>query len=821
MESKNSSFSALQEIGAKRGIREGKSLENLSIRFGIPRTTLQQWSEDLKASQSSGCSAPSKENDLVQEIQKNTAKSQGDVSVRGVLQESLQAALGPKGRYAFLAILVGAFFFWNWDHSAFGRVRTFLTSDRVVAAKNQLHAAKIAEQSNPSAAREAYSQAESGFGQAGLRKQQLSALINRGRMEYLVGDSATALATAQLAKSLAARYPELDRSASVLLARVYLFRGDTEDARLLLSGIEAPRVGSEQSKLSGVVLLGMADTARALGDHSKSRKLYESALGRARRQPSPLDIAAAELGLAQLDLARHNPLNADERARRASGIYSTLNSVVGRGQSLQIQASAAAALGDHTRAQQLLDAALSAHEQAGVHPELASCLRRKAMFLRTNVSPQEALSVARTARGYFRQMECPQGEASCLLELCQIRHKLGDPENAYRHAKAAYQKYTDCGDSRGMARTQIVEAELLIYDHEYSLALEKLLPLLEMESSEDYQSQIRMFLGRTYRMQGVFDLALEHLNAALSGSDLQYDHSFRADCLIEKGQCFRLSGNDGVALDMFLEATKEYEAAGMRSSARHARILTAEIHRHQGRDEAAIVLYQKAAEDARTENDANQLGNALLGIGQIASKSDESRARGALQEAREIFSRRAGGNLHGVLIVLGNLERKHSNWNDALQLFEQSLEHSNGNAHAIASSHAKIGGALLGLNRNEEAISHLELALETFESLGDTRGAANMQVRIAQQVASSGGDKDEAIQLLKAAAERYRSETHSPKAELGFALVIMGSLQVERNQEDARTNLREGVKLSKQAKSQAIASWGEALLETIDLSEGE
>jgi class 3 adenylate cyclase/predicted ATPase len=236
--------------------------------------------------------------------------------------------------------------------------------------------------------------------------------------------------------------------------------------------------------------------------------------------------------------------------------------------------------------------------------------------------------------------------------------RAGDAERTWRYAQRA-------GELARRAYANVDAAE------QYERALEVSRRVPGIADSE--RAALWATLGDVRELAGVLDGSVDAYRRA---AELTADPVVKAEILAKRAQVHRRAGQPRTALRIATLTRKHLsrmpEASARRLSASLDN-LVAQVRLSQEKPRAAHTFAQRAADQAQRTGDAENLGSALMSMGQAEWQLGSVGDGRHFQRAMEIFESR--GDLPSVAVALASLAYVRftaGNWEEAVSLFESS-----------------------------------------------------------------------------------------------------------------------------------------------------
>jgi len=375
----------------------------------------------------------------------------------------------------------------------------------------------------------------------------------------------------------------------------------------------------------------------------------------------------------------------------------------------------------------------------------------------------EALDYLKHALEINRALGDRRGEASALANLGITCRAMGRFEEALEHLQHALELDRALGDRRGEAGTLANLGITYQAMRRFREAVDHLQRALEINQElGDRRGEAGTLanLGITYQAMGRFGEALEHLQRALEINQALGDRRGEASTLANLGLTYQAMGRFEEALEHLDRALEINRLLGDKEAMTTAR---GNIRRTRGllRGQPATLTFKAKA--------LEQLGHYGLALGFLEAALVK-RERNAAPEAA------TRARIARIQRVMGRFEEALEHLQRALEI-DQALGDRRGEAGTLAN----LGITYQAMGRFEEALEHLQRALEINRALGDRQGEAGTLANLGITYQAM-GRFEEALEHLQRALEINqelgdRQGGASALANLGITYQAMGRFE--------------------------------------------
>ena len=227
--------------------------------------------------------------------------------------------------------------------------------------------------------------------------------------------------------------------------------------------------------------------------------------------------------------------------------------------------------------------------------------------------------------------------AEVLSALADLSLKQGDSDKALSMHREALEKFIECGDAKGAARSYNNMGYLLRRKNERSKALEAYGEVEKILSESDGKELVgtQLTLARAFIELDEIDRARDHALQAFEVSDGVGDALLHARAQAVLGRYYAKVGDADVASHHYATALETMSVAGDLLSLVEITILLGEVLQDAGRAEDAMEHYREALVIAEANDLRMQIGELLSRLGGVAP--DKRRRMEYLQRALAVF----------------------------------------------------------------------------------------------------------------------------------------------------------------------------------------
>ena len=221
--------------------------------------------------------------------------------------------------------------------------------------------------------------------------------------------------------------------------------------------------------------------------------------------------------------------------------------------------------------------------------------------------------------------------------LADLALKQGDADKALAMHREALEKFIECGDAKGAARSYNNMGYLLRRKNDVSKALEAYGEVEKILSESDGVELIgtQLTLARAFLELNEIDRARDHALQAFEVSDDGSDVLLHARAQAVLGRYYAKVGDADVASHHYTTALETMSVAGDLLSLVEITILLGEVLQDAGRAEDAMEHYREALVIAESNDLRMQIGELLSRLGGVAP--DKRRRMEYLQRALAVF----------------------------------------------------------------------------------------------------------------------------------------------------------------------------------------
>ncbi len=717
------------------------------------------------------------------------------------------------------------------------------------------------ETGRPQRALERYGQVLPINREIGDRKGEATTLNNIALVYWTIGQFQQALERYEQALSMRQEVGDRQGEAETLnnIATIYQETGQLQQAMKFLERALpiVQEVGHRADE--GSFLTNMAEIYLETDQPQRALELSEQALPIRREVGDKWGEAATLNKMARAYQGMRQPQQAQKLYEQALLIEQETGNRQGEAETLYGMAAIYQETGQLQRALELLEQALSSRREVKDRPREAMTLISMARIHQEVGQPQRALELYGQVLPILRETGNRTGEALVLDKMAEIYQKAEQPKWALDLYEQALPILREMGDRKGEAATINNMAALYQKTGQLQRALElykQALPIWREIGDRVGEATALNNMATVYQETGQPQRALELYEQALPISQEIGNRIAEDSLLTSMAKIYQDLGQPEQALELYEQALPVEQEIGNRTG--EARLLTsmARIYRYMMQPQRALELYEQALpvvrEIGERQGEAAILNEmaviyermmqpqralelyeqALPVVREIGYWKGESATlnnialvyldRGQLQHALELLEQalaldRQGGERASEATTLTNMADVYADMGQpkqAVELDKQALKIEREVGDQAGEATILVNMAIVlyrSLNRSQEAIKHVEQAINSLMELGLPQDETGRSIDTLQQILYT---------MRLGAPLGEKTGDYESLLATHIQAIVVNTIAVMTVAQEQRTEWREHVvRLLQQAQShnrQQVAEFFAAILSTLD-----